>query len=212
MYLFSRQARLAPGQMRDGIGWAVGQCERAARISGLPVSLFSQVFSPRLGSLSWTAFVPDLASLETADEKLMLDAEYLSAIDEGTEFLQGGVDDLLFTVVHGEPDPERDVRYVSTVQAVCSSGNLGRGMEVGVQIAQRAEEISGMPTMFVANATGPYGGVAWLTGFESVQALEAGEGALLADPTWVELIDRDAAGVYVEEPTVTVQTIYRRVV
>ncbi len=212
MYLFSRQARLAPGQMRDGIGWAVGQCERAARISGLPVSLFSQVFSPQLGSLSWTAFVPDLSSLEAADEKLMLDAEYLAAIDQGTAYIDGGVDDLLFNVVHGEPDPDRDVQYVSTVRAVCASGNLGRGMEVGVQIAQRAEEITGVPTLFVANATGPYGGVAWLTGFENLPALETGEAALMAEPSWIEMIDRETSGAYVEEPTITVQTIYRRVV
>ena len=212
MYLFSRQARLAAGQIRDGIGWAVGQCERAARISGLPVSLYSHVFSPQLGSLSWTAFVPDLATLETANEKLMLEEEYLAAVDQGAQYIESSVDDMLFRVIHGEPDPERDVQYVSAVTAVCASGKLARGIELGARIAQRAEEISGVPTMFLSNATGPYGGVAWLTGFESVRALEAGEDALMADPSWLELIDREASGAYAEEPTLTMQTVHRRMI
>ena len=104
MYLFSRQARLASGQMRGGIPWALGVCERATQVAGLPISLFTQVFSPGLGTLAWTTFVPDLASLEAADEKLMLEEDYLAAVDEGAAFLDGsGVDDLLFQVIHATP-------------------------------------------------------------------------------------------------------------
>jgi hypothetical protein len=35
-------------------------------------------------------------------------------------------------VVYGEPDPTREIEYVTAVQTVCANGNLGRGMELGV--------------------------------------------------------------------------------
>jgi seryl-tRNA synthetase len=46
-----------------------------------------------------------------------------------------------------------------------------------VEIAQRAEKITGTPTLFVTDVTGIYGSVGWLTGHESVQAMEAAEQA-----------------------------------
>jgi hypothetical protein len=212
MYLFSRQMRLARGRIDDGMSWAVGQCERATRISGLQVSLYTQVFSPQLGTIAFTAFVPDLASLEEANDKLMVETDFLAGLREGADFVESPVDDLLFDVVHGEPDPGRDVRYVTGVRAVCAAGQLSRGLGLGVEIAERAEGITGTPTMFLAGATGSYGTVAWISGHESVQALDASRQALAADADWLAYLDREIAGVYFESPEATQQTFYRRVV
>ena len=88
MYLFSRRARLRPGNTRQSLAWATEQTERVARISGLEVNLWSQVFSPAMGTLVWAAFVPDLTALEDANDKLMVEDEYLSAIDAGASFFE----------------------------------------------------------------------------------------------------------------------------
>jgi len=46
MYLFSRQAQLAPGNTRAAMTWATGITEKVNQITGLEVSLFSLTFSP----------------------------------------------------------------------------------------------------------------------------------------------------------------------
>ena len=132
--------------------------------------------------------------------------------DAGAKYISGGLDDGLLQIVHGDPDPNRTIEYVTAVQAVCATGNIGNGMAVGVEIAQQAETITGLPTLFGADVTGPYGGVAWLTGYENIAALETAQQALAADAGWVSLIDSKVAGAYVEEPSITQQLVYRRLV
>ena len=97
------------------------------------------------------------------------------------------------------------------MQAVCASGKLARGVELGIDIAQRAEKIAGAPTLFTINVTGTYGGVGWATGHANVRAMEASQAALTADPTWGEYVDRETMGVYADEPSMTTQIIYRRI-
>jgi len=210
MYLFSRQVRLGGGQTRKAMEWALAQTERANQITGLDIGLYLQVFSPDVGSIGWSTFVPDLATLETAGDKLDVDDDMVAATDAGTAFVEGGATDRLLQVVHGAPDPARPVEYVTGVSAVCASGRIGRGMELGVEIAERAEKITCTPTLFVTDVTGIYGSVGWLTGHESVQAMEAAEQAMAADASWLEFIDTEAAGVYAENSASTTSTIYRR--
>src|SRR5436190_19102365 len=81
MYLFSRRARLSPGNTREAMAWATAITEKVNQISGLPVSLFTQVFSPGVGTLVWSTFVPDLATLEAATDKLNTDDGYISMGD-----------------------------------------------------------------------------------------------------------------------------------
>lgn len=212
MYLFSRRARLANGRRRDAIAWATGITETANRLTGLPISLYAQVYSPGFGTVSWTAFVPDLTALEAAGDKLTIDDEYAAQTDAGAEFTVGGLEDTLFQVIHGEPDPSREVNYVSAVQAVCANGHIARGMAVGVEIAQRVEAVTGAPTLFVANSTGVYGGVGWLTGYADVAALEAAEQAIAGDPDFVDFIDREGGPAYAADSSLTTQIIHRRLV
>jgi len=212
MYLFSRRARLAPGNTRDAMAWATGITEKVNQISGLPISLYTQVFSPEVGTLVWSTFVPDLATLEAATDKLNVDDGYLSMGDAGAKFSLGGADDALLQVVYGEPDPNRPVEYVTTVQSVCASGSVARGIELGVEIAQRGEKVVGIPGMFITGATGNYGTVGWITGYADVKELEVAQQKLAADTKFGEFIDKSVRGVYTEEPSATTQLIYRRIV
>lgn len=210
MYLFSRRVRIGPGHQRDAMEWALEQTEKVNTITGLPVSLYMQVYSPDVGAIGWTTFVPDFATLEAADDKLNADDAFISAVEKGAALTVGGADDTLAQVIHGEPDPNRSIEYVTVVRAVSATGNVARGLEVGVELAQRAEKITGTPTLFLADVTGTYGGVSWATAHENVQALEMAQQALANDPSWVQHVDRETAGVYADEPSLTTQIIYRR--
>jgi hypothetical protein len=190
--------------------WALGQTEKVNKITGLQVSLYMQVYSPEVGAIGWTTFVPDLATLEAAGDKLNVDDDFVSATDKGAGFTVGGADDSLSQVIYGQPDPTRQIEYATAVRAVCATGNLARGMELGVEIAQRAEKITGTPTLFLGEVTGNYGAVGWISGHENIQAVEAAQQKLAADPGWAKYLDKEVKGVYAEEPSVTTQLIFRR--
>jgi len=210
MYLFSRRVRIGGGQTRAAMEWALGQTEKVNRITGLQVSLYTQVYSPEVGSIGWSTFVPDLATLEAAGDKLNVDDDFVSATDKGAALTVGGAEDTLSQVLSGAPDQSRPIEYVTGVRTVCATGNLARGMELGVEIAQRAEKITGTPTLFLADVTGIYGGVGWVSGHENVQAMEATQQKLAADPSWAKYVDKEVKGTYVDDPSMTTQLIYRR--
>jgi hypothetical protein len=212
MYLFSRRARLAPGNTRAAITWATDITEKASQVGGLPLSLHAQVFSPMVGTIVWSTFVPDLAALEAATDKLNADDGFISQSDAGAKFVLADEDDSLLQVVYGEPDPNRPVEYVSTVQSLCASGSLMKGIELGVEIAQRAEKTSGIPTMLVTGMTGAYGSVGWISGYGDIKEFEAAQQKLAADTKFGEFVDKSVRGVYTEDSTVTSQLLYRRIV
>ena len=161
--------------------WATSINEKVNQITGLNVGLYAQTFSPEVGTLSWSTFVPDLPTLEAATDKLLVDDAYVSMVDAGAKFALGGADDTLLQIVSGEPDPSRQIQYVTTVQTVCASGNLTKGIELGIEIAQQAEKVVGTPVLFATGVTGNYGAVAWLSGYADVQEMERAQQALAGD-------------------------------
>jgi hypothetical protein len=141
-----------------------------------------------------------------------VDDGYTVLVDEGARLFQGNIDDGLLQIIHGEMNPDRRVEYATTVQTVCAPGHLERGMELGVEIAQRAEQATGTPTLFASSMTGPYGAVAWMTGFTDVREMERSGQALEADSSFMRFIDEKIPGVYVEDVASTSQLTYRRVI
>jgi hypothetical protein len=210
MYLFSRRVRIGGGQTRAAMEWALGQTEKVNKISGLQVSLYMQVYSPEVGSIGWTTFVPDLTALEAAGDKLNADDGFVSATDKGAALTVGGAEDTLAQVVYGAPDPNRQIEYATTVHTVCATGNVARGMELGVDLAQRVEKITGTPSLFLADVTGAYGGVGWVSGHANAQAMEAAQQKLAADTSWAKYVDKEVKGTYTDDPSMTTQLIYRR--
>ncbi len=210
MYLFSRQIRFGPGNTRDQMEWALAQTEKVNQITDLQVGLYMQVYSPEVGAVGWSTFVPDLPSLEAAGDKLNTDDSFIAATDKGAAMTVGGASDSLAQVVYGEPDPNRQIEYVTVVRAVCATGSVAKGMEAGIELAQRAEKVMNTPSLFLADVTGIYGGVAWASGYENVQAMEAAQQALASDEGWAKFVDKETKGVYAEEPGLTTQIIYRR--
>jgi hypothetical protein len=211
MYLFSRSARLAPGRTRDAMAWAVGITEKVNQIGELSFSLWTPVLSPGIGMLSWSAFVEELDELEATEAKLLVDDGYVAELDRGAAFSDGqGANDSLLQLIHGEVDPERRFDYVSVTASQLAPGHFAKGVEVGIEICQRVEQITSTPTAFCMASTGPYGGVAWIAGQESLKALQDGEQAINADPGFLELVDGTASQAF--QVAATTATIYRRIV
>jgi hypothetical protein len=210
MYLFSRRGRLAGGNGTAGIEWASSIGAKVKDITGHEVQLWANVFSPGWGTVSWTAWFENLASLEAVGDKIQVDSSYLALADQGSQFTEGGLDDAVYQPIVGEPDPSREVQYVGGTVGVVAAGNAERALAAGVEIAQKAESITGLPTMFVRALTGPYGSVGFLTGYENIAAFESASDALAGDPSWVKLID-STKGCFVEDAAITQTTLYRRI-
>lgn len=206
MYLFTRRARL---NHAAGVQWATAITEHVRRTTGQDVGLWSTVYSPAYGTITWTSWFEDLPHLESFGDKLAADETYQTMAAEGSSFTEGGVDDGLLQLLTAPPDPDRDVNYVTAVQAVCAGGQARRAMELGLRIAEHAGSVTGVPTSFVRSLSGPYGGVGWLTAHEDVAGLEAANDALSGDEAWIELVD-SAEGAFVEDAALTTQTIHRK--
>jgi hypothetical protein len=198
MYLFSRTARLGAGNPEKQLDWALRLTEKVNQISETPVTLWSSVFSPRSQTLVWTAIADDLLTFETAEGKLLSDSGYLALVTEGaTHGSDDPIDDGLLQIVFADPKAtEIEATYATTVQATLAPGGSSRGMELGVETAQRAGAITGCPTSFGLSVTGPYGSVEWISGYTSVEELQRGQEALGADAEFAQLVDKELSKVY----------------
>jgi hypothetical protein len=206
MYLFTRQARLTG---LDAAPWAVAVGAAAAKATGSDVTVWTRTMSPGFGSVVWSSFWEDLSTRETAFDALAKDADYLSLVVDGLKFLTTGVDDTLYDIVYTGVNPGTDAKYVGVIQSVCANGSVVRGMATGVEIAQKAEAITGHSTAFTANATGQWGGVGWITGYAGIADFETAQKKLNADIGWLEYVD-GATGCYSEDPSVSQSLLYSR--
>jgi hypothetical protein len=209
MYLFTRSGRFGNGSVREAMAFVTAITDKVNQISGLEIHAWMASLSPELGTVSWATFVEHLEQLEQANEKLALDDGLAELTEKNAHLFAGPLTDSLATVVHGGPQPGAEVpAYVTVARAVAANGKLGSAMAAGVEIATRATEITGLTTSFLASSTGPYGGCAWTTGCASIAQVEESEAKLMADPGWLELIDRIGSS-YAEGAS---QSIYRRIV
>ncbi len=209
MYLFTRRTRLTGGDGAAGVTWAASIASKVKEVTGHEIELWGTVYSPGFGTISWTGWFEDLAALETVGDKLQGDSGMEKLANAGTKHTDGLLDDGLLQPIYGVPDTSVPTQYVGGAVAVAAGGNIERAMSAGVEIAQKSEKLTGLPTMFVRSMTGPYGGVGWLTGYENITAMEKAEDALAADASWLKLLD-STQGCFVEDPALTQATIYRR--
>jgi hypothetical protein len=209
MYLFTRMARLAPGHARDGLEWAVGLTETVNQVTSLNVGLWTPVLSPGVGTLSWGMAVETLTDIEDGEAKLMADPMYLDAVERGATIITGDVDDQTAQFI-SNPDSPADATHVAVVQSQIANGAFKSGVEAGVEIADRATKISGLPTAFLMSVTGTYAGCAWITAARSLRELEAAQQAINGNADFIAFLDGPAGTCYL--PGVTTQSIWRRIV
>lgn len=211
MYMFTRRAKLAPGNIAASMNWALQVTEKVNQITELEVNLWMPVFSPAITTLSWTALVEDLSLLEASDAKLNADTGFQLLVDEGTRFMTSeAIDDGLaqyITPMQKQP-PEARPNYATVVTATLAPGGFTKGIEVGLKIAEQAAKVTGMPTSFLSSVTGRYGEVRWVGVCDTIEQLQAAQQAIAADATLLDIIDREGSKVY--QPTAH-QLCYRRV-
>jgi len=211
MYLFARSALLATGKSREAALWVGAVTEKVNQITDLNVTVWRNVFSQEINRITWVSAVDELAQLEAADDKLQADDAFVALVDSGAAFTVGAPDDTLGQFVLQSGDASTPMEYATTVTALVSPGKFARGIELGVEIAQRAEKITGQATSFLTSVTGDYSAIEWVTSYENVRALQASGEKLAQDAGFAQFLDKEVPGVYESGLSVTQQTVYRKV-
>ena len=210
MYRFARTARLAVGNPRDSMDWAVRITEKVNQISGVPVTLWTSFASEDANMCSWSLTVEDPAEIEAIDSKLAVDNGFVSLAAESARYMaEGTLRDRLSTVVYASSETNNDAHWAQATSATVTPGNVRRGLELGVQFAQMANQLTGLQTIFETGITGQFGSVLWVMLADSFGQLQQAEMQLNSDASFLELIDTEASKAY--QPIGATVSCYRRV-
>lgn len=212
MYLFTRRARIGSEKLTEALQWAVTITEKVNQISQTPVSLYSTILSPEVGTLSWSTVVESLSELEATDAKLMADSGYLDLVSQGTKYQAPGglVDDAVASFVLADRSASGSPAYAAVVRATVAPGSFQSGIELGVEIAQMAKAVGGLPVSFLSGTTGTYGSVGWITSADSIDDLQASEEKVNSNSDFVKLLDTKASKAYL--PGSATQVLLRKIV
>ena len=176
MYLYSTSVRSGVANPVKVMEWALSMTAKINQVSEVATSLWTSAMSPAMGTMAWTSVVSDLAVIEDTETKLAADPGYMDLVDQATVLLStDAADQTLMQLVHGDPDAAGiNANYASTVRAALAPGSMVAGIELGVDLAQRAKKITGRPTSFAVSVTGDYGGVMWVSLSETIQSSRRG--------------------------------------
>ena len=208
MYLFARSRRMHSGRVPAAMEGVVRTTEQARQITGQQIDAWTAVMSPEVGTVTWTLFAEHLVDIETAGDKLAVDAGFMRSVEESDSLFDGPISDGLATIVHGTPDLEQPGSYVAVVTATAANGRLTDAIASWIELTDAVTRLGGQPTVFAVASTGVYGQVMWFTGSPDIQTLEAGESAINADADFLAMVDR--AGTAFAPGAM--QSIYRRIV
>ncbi len=189
MFIVSRRRGINQARGRAAVATAVEAGSRASEMLGMPVFVWSSIFSMDGAAVSWSARAEHLADAVAIDDTLFGDADFAQWVEENDGMFVGPTADSIWQVVHGAPTgPPK--QYLQATRAVCGNGTVSDAMALGVELAEAAAGITGVPVMFVTGVTGAYGAVGWLSGVDDLADAEASNAALAADHDWLKLVDR----------------------
>jgi hypothetical protein len=191
MYLFTRTRQIKPDKVPEGLA-AVGEITASVRnVTGRELNAWAPILSPEMGSIVWAMWAETLAEIVTAGDQLAASADFGGLVARTSDAFHGPLVDGIASLVHGAPDTDAEPpEYVGVAIATAAPGHLTDAISHGVEIAEHVLKTTGENTLFTVNATGPYGGVSWITLSGDIAAVDAGQAALMADTSWLQLIDR----------------------
>jgi hypothetical protein len=179
MYLFSRLATLR-GSERRSLAWAVEMNSYVNDHSDHDVSLWRADFGYPVGTIAWSTWADSMAALNKGFARMVEDNGYFDMVEPPQ--------DLLRRVLHGTPGPTPSplgaVTAVTT--AVVANGQYAEAAAWGIEMAQLVEEVTNQPSLFLANAYGTFGEVAWLSGSPDLATADAAGDAIQADPDYLK--------------------------
>ena len=188
MYLFSRNAKAAPGKALEAMAAAVEIGGKAGAVSGLDIQTWTHHFGHPIGSVSWTCRVDSHADFLHATKKLVADASYVEMEQAISDLIIEGEGDAFLEMIAGVP-PESPAKFYTTTRATIVQGKLGEAMQWGAEITDYVLSGVGRSGAFFASAYGGFSDVAWLVGHDSIEQVDEMRAWQASDAEYVKRVD-----------------------
>ena len=186
MQLFSRQIQLS-GPLAETMAYATDLQAHASAVGGREIALWSTVFGAPLGTMTYAVRVEGIADLQALSAQILGDAEYHAKLAKGVDYAVGTAEDRLFQPLNaefGDPPPVGSMALVTS--AVIANGAYEKAFAWGIDMAQHASSVAGIPTLFLAEQYGTFGSVGWIGVAADGAAIDAGTAALNADADYLK--------------------------
>lgn len=195
MYLFSRTTIAALGRQFDAVPAALDVAALAASITGRDVNVFAARFGAPMGTIMWSARSESLVELQESTEKLMADPGYLAMLESMNGLFMAPAEDRYSRIIVGPG--EATSKYYGITRAAMANGKFADAMAFGVEAAEYVGTSMKCPSAFVKAAYGGFGDVTWITGFDSMDQVDAFDDWQMSDSGYHEILVR-SGGLFVE--------------
>jgi hypothetical protein len=186
MQLFSRQIQLS-GPLAEISAYATEMAAHVSAVGGREIALWQTVFGAPLGTMTYAVRVEGIADLQALSAQVLADADYHAKLAKGVDYVVGNAEDRLLQPLNGElgdPPPVGSMALVTS--AVVANGAYEKAFAWGVDMAQHAASVTGIPTLFLAEQYGSFGSVGWIGVAADGATIDAGTAALNADADYLK--------------------------
>ena len=187
MQLFSRQVQMS-GPIAETAAYSADMTTYVSGVLGREVALWSTIFGAPLGTMTYTARVEGVADLQAVSAQLLGDAEYHAKLAKGVDYAVGDAVDRLFQPLNGElgedSPPVGSMALVTS--AVMAAGAYDKAIAWGLDMAQHASSVTGVPTLFLVEQFGSFGSVGWIAVTADGAAVDAAGAALNGDADYLK--------------------------
>jgi hypothetical protein len=183
MYLFSRECVVAsPAAMAPAK--AISDYVTGSRDREL--ALYSIAYGAAWNRVTFSTWVDDLAAMEESTATLAADAKYQELLLAFGPHVSM-VNDNLFNVVHST-STEAELTFPNVVWSVTGVAKISKIVEAtigGTQICDAWKAATGVDATFGSAVTGQFGGIGWLSGYESFADFDKAQGAARSSEPWI---------------------------
>ena len=163
MKLFTRQVHLR-GTPQEVVGYHTEMQAFASEIAGRDIAMWNVVMGAPGGTVAYTTPVEGLADLGNMMRAVLGHAEYHEKTSWAADRVMTPTEDSLADVLHGEIGEERPPvgTFGVVTSALMANGAYESAVGWGVEMAQFAGDVGGIPVMFTIDNFGAFGRVNWI--------------------------------------------------
>lgn len=196
MYIFNRTRLARPGKLAEAAAAGLEAGQKATEITGHDVHTWNVRFGAPFGTMMWSVRIDSQAELFEATEKLMVDPSYIEMAMALNDLFEGPTTDNLVRVVSGTPS-DTPSRFVYSTQAVMANGRYADAVQFGIEMQEFAFGETGHPNVFGTAVYGGFADVIWLTGADSMEAVDGAQNWAMSNAEYQERV-QSAAELFVE--------------
>lgn len=202
MYLVSRVRTATPGRLPEAIAWAEESLAHVHSHSSLQVAVGLNVFGRPAGTLVWGSMVDSRATWIEESSKMSADPGFVELGRRGAELFVGPAEDTIRQLVHlaGVSIEGGPPKYYQTWTAQIARFQFDEALAWGIAVSDYVNKLTGTGVLFMVDAYGSFGSVAWVAGTETAAALDATNDAMMGDAGWRKMV-ADAADLFIDGRT-----------